>query len=146
MLLVVCFLLFLSPILTNAEELQSTDTISNDETLLGDQVPKQNSEVLPNATALQRNTAFTSAEQVSVKLKNYLRSETEISLAIKGKYLINNVVEITEGNDYTIKVENSTTLTLYANGVKVKTYQNSFDISPVNYENYQNYAIINGRS
>ena len=68
---------------------------------------------------LQRNNAFTSAEQVSVKLKNYLRSETEISLAIKGKYLINNEVEITEGNDYKIKVENSTTLTLYANGVKV---------------------------
>ena len=132
-LLVVCFLFFLSPILTNAEELQSTNTVPKDETLLGDQVPKQNSEVLPKVTALQLNTAFTSAGQVSVKLKNYLRSKTEISLAIKGKYLINNEVEITEGNDYTIKVENSTTLNLYANGIKVRTYQNSFDISPVNY-------------
>ena len=89
-------------------------------------------------------SAADSSEQVSVKLKNYLGNKTEISLAIKGKYLLNNSVEMTEGKNYTIKVENSTTLALYENSVKIGTYQNSFLISPVEY-GVNNFAIINSR-
>jgi len=90
-------------------------------------------------------SAADSSEQVSVKLKNYLGNQTQISLAVKGKYRLNNSVQLTEGKNYIVKVENSTTLALYENGVKIGTYQNSFLISPLEY-GVNNYAIINSRN
>ncbi|WML41228.1 SpoIID/LytB domain-containing protein [Neobacillus sp. OS1-2] len=89
--------------------------------------------------------AASSTEQVSVKLKNYVGNQTQISLAINGSYLLNNSAPLTAGKNYTVKVENSTTLALYENGVKIGTYQNSFLITPVQY-GVSNYANINGRN
>ena len=109
-----------------------------------DQLQLQESAVQTNTVTFNSNNVFNNAETVSVKLTRYLFNKTEISLAIKGKYLINNSIEITEGNDYSIKVENGTYLSLYVNDSKVQTFQNSFLISPIQYGT-NNYAIINGR-
>ena len=193
--ILMCLLLFFSPLLTSAEELpsseteqsedtplnpvepesatneattteetqQNSDDLTKDENLVkesiesdatapqdesvqneNDQLQLQESAVQTNTVTFNSNNVFNNAETVSVKLTRYLFNKTEISLAIKGKYLINNSIEITEGNDYSIKVENGSYLSLYVNGNKVQTFQNSFLISPIQYGT-NNYAIINGR-
>ena len=193
--ILMCLLLFFSPLLTSAEELpsseteqsedtplnpvepesatneattteetqQNSDDLTKDENLVkesveseatapqdesvqneNDQLQLQESAVQTNTVTFNSNNVFNNAETVSVKLTRYLFNKTEISLAIKGKYLINNSIEITEDNNYSIKVENGSYLSLYANGNKVQTFQNSFLISPIQYGN-NNYAIINGR-
>nr|WP_286181252.1 SpoIID/LytB domain-containing protein [Bacillus sp. ISL-37] len=89
--------------------------------------------------------ASTAPNQVSVKLINYLGNKNEVSLNIHGTYSINGSnVHLIEGNSYKVKVENSTTISLYANGTKVKVYTNSFTINPVKY-GVENYVSINNR-
>lgn len=88
--------------------------------------------------------AGAATEQVSVKLKHHIGNTSSITLSVKGKYLINNVAQIGDGQNFTIKVENGTTLGLYENNVRVGTFQNSFVITPIQYGT-SNYAAINGR-
>nr|WP_263324809.1 SpoIID/LytB domain-containing protein [Neobacillus sp. Marseille-Q6967] len=101
--------------------------------------------IFPTFAYADSSADFESTESISVKLKRFLGNQTEISLAINGKYLINNSEEITEGKSYKVRVENGTTLVLYENGAKLGTYQNSFLITPIQY-GINNYSVINGRN
>jgi SpoIID/LytB domain protein len=96
--------------------------------------------------AVSEAEASSSPNDVSVKLKNYLGNQKDISLSFKGVYqLINeDKNELTEGQNYTIRLE-SGSLNLYRDGSKIVNSTSSFTIFPKEYGT-SNYVTINGRA
>ncbi|MEH7416821.1 SpoIID/LytB domain-containing protein [Neobacillus drentensis] len=59
---------------------------------------------------------------ISVKLKNYIGSQTQLTVKVKGEYTISGSdFSLLEGKTYTVKAENNA-LTLYENGILKSTF------------------------
>lgn len=80
---------------------------------------------------------------ISIKLKNYIGNQNQLSISVKGKYTISNSsISLQEGKTYTVKVENNA-LSLYENGLFLSKFTNLL-ATPKEYGT-NNYILINNR-
>lgn len=80
---------------------------------------------------------------ISVKLKNYLGSQTQLTIQVKGEYTITDAnFSLVEGKTYTVKAENNA-IALYENGLLKSTSMKLSTVPKLYGTN--NYIIINNR-
>lgn len=80
---------------------------------------------------------------ISIKLKNYLGNQSQLTLTVKGEYDISaSSLTLVEGNTYTVKAENSA-LSLYENNSFLASFP-SFSATPKEYGT-NNYLFLNNR-
>jgi N-acetylmuramoyl-L-alanine amidase len=82
-------------------------------------------------------------EVVNVKLQNFLKYKSSISIDVNGKYIVDSDRKTISGTDYLIKAE-SGDLNLYKGSTLVKSYGSTFSIHPEKYGT-DNYVVIEGR-
>ncbi|MDP4087378.1 MAG: SpoIID/LytB domain-containing protein, partial [Bacillota bacterium] len=80
---------------------------------------------------------------ISIKLKNYIGNQNQLSITVKGEYdIFDSSISLLEGKTYTVKVENNT-LSLYDNGLFLANFA-SLLATPKEYGT-NNYILINNR-
>jgi stage II sporulation protein D len=81
---------------------------------------------------------------ISIKLKNYIGSQTELTVTVKGQYSIpGSNFSLVEGKTYIVKAENNA-LSLYENGTLLSSFPN-LSVVPQTYGT-SNYILVNNHS